>query len=499
MWLECEHERRCVGLTRILREVANNRDKSMSSVRKKQENIMKDRLARVCAFAAVCAALALAMLAPVASAELVTCESIGGLGSSLQNEAQAAFAAGFSALTPGQQGAARECSSYPAVRYVPTSSGSGLEQWGAPGKKLGTQASFPSFIGDDVGAETTQLTEMGEAGKNATENNNETVVPVAQSAIAAIVTLPLGCHGVLDSGTVPEITNSLYQRLWRGNLELWLNVFQNLLVSGTNCDTDVIRLGRASASGTSCGVKRLFANLANEPTAEKAEWESDVTNVSNCLSTVKWPSPPSEEAEVGGAPSVKLEKGSQLVQAVYESPGSIGYADLADAIATGKFAAGGVIKDHKNTTGKFAGELLLSFFALVGNGKYGSTKSFASPEATGGGSNCKEVEYAGAPKTKAGEAGWAKVIPTNTEAEGAKNYPDCTLTFDTAWRMYSFPLNGGTPLYTLPLLNTVTNYLLYAVSKPGQELLPTHHFGELPAAIRTGAETGIKEAGNILF
>jgi hypothetical protein len=466
---------------------------------------MKVRLLCMGGLASVCMGIAFAALAPAASAASVKCAVIHGSGSSLQKIAQQElWDPGFATLKSGELGASSECSSYPTNTYESTSSGKGLEQWGGAGPnegKLGTENQFPAFIGDDVGPELHQLAEMDKAGQSAAGTTNKVMaVPVAQSAVSVDVSLPEGCTIKVNSEEHPRISNQALQLAYFSSAKAanWLALIEGVTFSGGACDVKPIKLARGSASGTTCGFKRFFANLAKEPSVEKTAWQEATENVTDCTSQEKahYPSESEvvEEGSVEGTTAKLLEKGSQLVSATFETPNMISYADLADAIATGKFLHKTEPLEHTSKVlpnGKFT-----SFFVEVGNEAYGTNKKGASPQKLEE-SNCGGVEYDAPAAVEPNQAGWSRAVELGLENGGTTNYPICTLTFDYAWNKYS-SVGGSVKKYSSEEEATLANYLLYEVTL-GQSGLAAKHYRGLTSSVLAEAKSGVTKAGNIEF
>jgi hypothetical protein len=459
---------------------------------------MRSRLGRLSALAAVCAGAAFAASAPAAYAT-APCATIQGAGSSLQNIAQNnVWSLGFSLGGKGwEKGicfvAPKE---EPMVTYNSTSSGKGLAQWGAgsgvlkPGET--GETSFPAFIGSDVAPEgsatTGQISEMDKAGKEGTTNNEIIAVPVAQSAVAVIVSMPktASCTATVGS-TEPEIKSKTLEEEWFSDNVTFTTLIKN---AGVSC-ADIPKLyGRFSPSGTTAGFKRYLASLNS---SNKATWVTKTSTAVESESPSEWPMVPEET--VAGE---KLEKGSQLAKAVYEKPsstGAIGYADLADAVAAG-------FSQEVKSPHKVGSEEFYSFYVVVQNNTISSTAAYASPNNSGA-SNCKEATYTEPTEVKLNED-WSGARQNNTEGGGSENYPICTLTFDVAWHRYKFPEWEAGKKYTEEQMNTVYAYLHYILTEGQGASLTEHQYGALAPTTKTKAEKGLEkkptEAGaNIVF
>lgn len=434
--------------------------------------------------AAMCAAAGLATGAPAASA--AACESITGSGSSLQNLAHKSVwegeweATGFSVSQEGLT-----CEKTTTVTYEPTSSGKGLGEWGAKGGTLVVSEGFnkdklDEFVGTDVGPEGTassgQIGNMDEAGKDLagkepTKKNAVIAVPVAQSAISVIISLPKGCTA---SGTEATVSNMALAEEWNKNEVSYESLLKGMTFSGT-CSGHPTLEAREVPSGTTAGFKRYLDDL--EPavygectaTAEKAE------------SATCWP-------EVGNKHETGNETGGELATKVYETEGSTGYADLADARAHGFKAAVGTPEKH--TVGS---EEFQSIIVRVPNGgaTLGSEGHAESPEGTESAANCGKAEYP-EPATVGPNVDWSGAKQGNATSDTEGVYPICTLTFDVAWEHYNYPEweNPSTKAketYSQAKYTTTFNYLHWVITAgqtgtPLKELKEAHYLG-VPAKV----------------
>jgi hypothetical protein len=462
---------------------------------------MYARLARWGGLLAVLVVALSALSAPSAFGQAtVKCSAISGYGSSLQGVAQEKYwSVAFHNLAAGTKAlglAENECGNeFPTVTYNVQSSGKGLEQFGAnKGEKLGENGTFEGeeFIGDDVGPETTAIENMSKAGKQET-GKGIVAVPVAQSGISINVSTPEGCHVADKTGEVPKVSNQhLFEAYTTAGSISWATLLEGVELTGT-CSTKPLRLARESGSGTTCAVKRYFAHLTTKGTNEYA---SKVLAAAECESaaTTSWPTSSEvvEEGEVNGS-TVKLEKGSQLVQATFENPDTISYADLADTRGSGKFAPKEGLTQHTVKSRGFT-----SFFVQVGNSAYTTKNStYVSPEDKSEGSNCTEAEYKNAPSSVKQGTAWFNAYQTNIEAEGkAADYPICTMTFDDLWHNYE-----KVGQYTAEQAAAVYNYILYIVKEgQGQGVtLKDDHYGLLSPTIQKEAVEGLKESGVIVL
>jgi hypothetical protein len=450
---------------------------------------MRSRLGLVAVLAGACVAAASTVGAPVASAAAVPCSNIHGAGSSLQNVAQnSVWIPGFTGTPGGWEGFCE--TKAPEITYSPTSSGKGMEQWGYENEKLGTEKPFPAYVGTDVGPEGSetagQIKNIDTAGKEGTKLNGVMAVPVAQSAVSVLVTLPASCFEATGAKK-PRVTEKALAEEWFSHTEKGENLITNAKIKSGSCTVVPSLYARFSASGTTAGFKRWLSDL---PSAHQAAWEKATSTAAKSENN-EWAeggAKPTEEVE-----GEKLEKGSQLAKAVFEKPGTsgaIGYADLADAVSAG-FST--TVTEHTVGTTKYD-----SFVVEVQNNEYTSaTPEYASPENVAE-SNCTGAEYkAAVPNEVAPNANWSNARQTNviSKTGSTTNYPICTMTFDLTWRNYEYlGTKYSTEIYSgdAQTANTVLGYLKWVVST-GQTTakLKEDHFGPLPKGIDEKAVTGV--------
>jgi ABC-type phosphate transport system substrate-binding protein len=456
-------------------------------------------------------AAAFAAGAPAASAAgTEKCGGIVGAGSSLQKIAQQEVwiekgAESFG--SPGERWKKPEfCIADPPIVYNSTSSGKGLALWGSVNKTLNEEELenskkvkeklVPSYVGTDVGPEGTETTgqigNMDIAGENAAKELNGIVtVPVAQSAITVMVSTPLGCTVMAETGEHPRISNQALEEEWFARGVKMSELIEGVkFTGGTKCEVPPTLYARGAPSGTTCGFKNLFAHLKSGEPNEKT-WKEKTETVEKCLKNGEWPAGTGQTETFEGK---SIEKGSQLVEAVWGTPGSVGYADLADARV--KFAAGtGITEQTKGT------EHYSSFVVEVGNTAFGKKKAGTPPEEkTSGGSNCKKAGYAPAPSKLAVNQTWSNVRQTSQVAGGTENYPICTLTYDLAWHRYTF-VSSGKHGGGEEAMNSVYSYLHYIVNLAAENggqgtPLTAKHYGLLPEApenIQNLAKKGLEK------
>jgi hypothetical protein len=453
---------------------------------------MKTRLGCLIALVAASAALALAMSASAAYAAEGECSNITGSGSSLQNIAQTSvWIPGFEAQKPHEPVACEAKLKEPKVTYTATSSGKGLACWGASKgeielKECGNEKELDAYIDTDVAPEgpaTTegkQLFDLAKAGnQNSKEPNQVTAVPVAQSAVSVIVSLPEGCQPVTQAKKARVKDNELEQAWFSGQTKL-----SQLKLAYVACQPiqtkEAILYARSKASGTTAGFKRFLDQVKH------SDWDNQVETAAKAESTT-WPSTGVQVAN---------GTGKEEAEKVYNTPNSMGYADLSDARAVGFTQTP---TQHKN------GQLKYYSFIVEVQNKERQTEgpTYASPEISpeaekqAEGSNCLKAEYENLAALKVGpDQDWSKARQVK-ELEGTEGgtYPICTLTFDIAWQHYGFFKETESPFYKTDLgtADTVLDYLSYIVSEKTQkeEKLDKLHYAPLPAEVAEKSRSGV--------
>ena len=293
-----------------------------------------------------------------------------------------------------------------------------------------------------------------------------------------IVSLPVGCK-VKKKTEKGRIENKQLEEEYNADAIPFSQLIDNVGIEETGCGAVPALQARESASGTTAGFKRYLDDL--EPavygpfteTAEKAE------------STTEWP-------ELSNKHETGNKTGGELAKKVYETPGTIGYADLADARKAGFVGVTPV--EHTNTNK----EKYYSIVLTVNNGGIESTGEYVNPEvASDGAANCSKAAYP-EPAEVGLNVDWSIAKQGNATVADSGAYPICTLTFDVAWQHYSYVKGENASkeavVYTQKETNTVYNYLKWVVSSEGGQVLAplaAGHFAPLPAKIKLEAEKGV--------
>jgi ABC-type phosphate transport system substrate-binding protein len=439
-------------------------------------------LASTCILSAASVA---ALLAPgVASAKAGNpdCKgsSIVGQGSSLQVGAQGFWDPAFNSSTTTKSKFTCPGTS-PTVKYTKSSSGAGLESWGAEGGKPTVGFAINNaFFGTDEPPNATQLENIE---SNETTPTAETVesIPVAQESVAVIVNLPAGCTA--NSEAAPgrlALSDADLAKIWDGVDTKWnqLTDDKNEL-KGTGCSTDAIKpVVREDQSGTTHIFKRFLFQTNNADFATSAGSKNWSQLSEGSLNTV-WPTA-AKVIPSGG------EGGGALAKKVEETEGGIGYINLFEARAKG-----------------FAPATATRFWVKLQNSekasKAGPKLTYNDPSTgaedtttTAQSANCAKTVYTDNENKPFPPESTLVPWDTATTLTAEKTYALCGLTYDVALQSYSSVAEG-----TAPEAETVGSFLRFVADKNGGEkLLANHDYYPLPkGAVASEAVAGAAEIG----
>jgi ABC-type phosphate transport system substrate-binding protein len=292
-------------------------------------------------------------------------------------------------------------------------------------------------------------------------------VPVVGAAVAVFVNLPAtDCEGTAPANPL-EFTGKEVSRLFGGNVAKW----SDSELVGTNpslakCNFPVTRIVREDSSGLSEFVKEFLVRAENERAGEcdvGAKWSSFGKNT-------EWPGlqKPGKEGTCSEIKKTPSSGGPEEVKYTEETPGAIGYADLADA--TGHSLLD--ISDLQNATGtQFeapnAGKAAnCTFSVLALPGTTASDAVGLDPEDNYANNN-EEVNH----------------NPTHTNATdlGSK-YPICGLGEDLVYT----GLDNGSVANAISRLSadqrrTLYSYFSFVLSSTAQEKLGSINYAPLPS------------------
>jgi ABC-type phosphate transport system substrate-binding protein len=335
-------------------------------------------------------------------------------------------------------------------------------------------------------------------------------IPVAQAAIAMIVHLPTGCTiASADNGP----TGNRFGML-NANLEgAFFNgsgapTWSTLLPHSPSCSGAITRAVRYDKSGTTFQTENYLAQL--NPTDQSAwqtafssgdtqdHWPNNASNILYGGTTSGNPNHAICTAGLSGSPAVPPTSAAETAsensdcngagmvgQAVLDTPGSIGYVDMATAISKG-FAY-----PSKGTSS--------TFWVPVQNNGLGTTgATFRDPNVNAngyisgnptGGANCASSSYTPPSGADPTLSAWDTVIGSNPNQA---DYPACTLTYELLFNDNSkaFGDNAGNDARSRSVKDYIEYILSNTVANDGQNILRSLNYDALPANVLSAARTG---------
>jgi hypothetical protein len=492
-------------------------------------------LAGRAALLAACAGATAALgAAPAGAVTKVPGENIFGSGSSLQAVAeQNVWTVKFHA--PLNTADRPTLSNDPTVTYTATSSGHGLAEFGNTTGALDlTQDAtanngatngygvpvLDAYAGSDDPPTSSNLTNASAAATgSATTAISEITVPIAQAPVAIVVSLPSGI--TVGPKTKLDLSTSQLTDIWNANVpastdypaNTWGAVLENAKLvkvasapklnqftdaGGATGGTQAITLQvRSGGSGTSYTFKG-FLNMTGDPlytstfVTDSPTWPVTVQSTGNGT-------------------------GGQLAQDTENDPGSIGYANLADARGTAPAYTNLV---QSTSDGGTTHQVL---WAQIQDNEGHAVPKFSDPQSTGttvgtanvytgnnldiNGSNSNFVGQWTVPlsgSTFVPTGSWGGTNPSDPDVydHGVKNgiktayYPIVATTYDLGWTDYDEAGSnlvadyGGTATDATEAGNSANAFLNYEVSpKTGQKdiVAAKKNYAALPAGIDTYA------------
>jgi ABC-type phosphate transport system substrate-binding protein len=452
---------------------------------------------------AVSVAALAAMAAPgVASAKKITksvCTgvNISGNGASSEYLAQKAWATEFS--TAGSN--PFKCTSgSPTVTYYKTSSGKGLNSWGAGGSLVNPGSPDPESAGFGagnafLGAEEAPNLEQAENIENQETSPKSVLktvltVPVVQEAIAVIVHLPAGCTATSTSNSGRLVLNSeTLAEIFAGTKTSWTSITDGGDTFTGTCSTPIQRVVRGDQSGTTNKFKRYLDLIKANPAGIPAPYTGDswAEIAQNAPNTV-WPAPAGGSAIIQGSGT---EKDTGEINTIVSTPSSIGYGILADAGETSGLEPSG---------GGGAGTS--TFWAPIqNNGVKAKGAKYADPAVSGevnfdtatNGANCAKTKYTNGPENVKFPPtflydDWSPVTTSTKE----KNYPLCGIGY--AITLSHYAAFTGTTAAEVQSVADYFHYVLSTATGGGQTLLEALDYEALPKALDNESVKGIEAA-----
>ncbi|HXM87252.1 MAG TPA: substrate-binding domain-containing protein [Solirubrobacteraceae bacterium] len=428
--------------------------------------------------AAAVAALAAPGAANAALGTQCSGSNITAQGSSLQKDAQLnVWNPDFNTETKSKAACAgakgQGTLGKPAVKYTSTGSGAGLEAWGV--NKQTPNYTTNAFVGTDEPPNAAQIAEI-EANETTLVPNTVLSIPVVQESVAVVVNLPTGCTATSkkDAGRL-ELNNKTLEGIFKGDIKEWGEIKDDGdTITGTGCATAAIQpVVRFDQSGTTHIFKKYLSLINEGSFATEKEENKTWTQISEGTENTVWP-----KAAKVIKPAAK--GGGEELAKVASTPGSIGYANIAEARLNGSFTP----------TPGTGGPGTAKFWATIqNNGLATGTESkkfkYADPSSNGDSAteaeaNCKDTEFTNgsvAFPPENTQLPWNEVTTSTIE----KKYPLCGLTYDLAFT--SFSAYSGTSLGEATTVNNYLQWELNAKGGGGQKVIAGHDYLALPKGV----------------
>jgi len=404
-------------------------------------------------------------------------ENIKGNGSTFQEFAVLkVFIPGFKAF---------DCTGVePTVEYEPTGSGPGLKSWGV---EVGTSnfTAKNAYVGTDNPPSQKQREEIEEKASEPVEakagEGTVMTIPIEQAANAIIMHLPTGCTAKSEPAkkhkeTRPVLTNAILLKIEEGTAT-WAELngpgktkLKCKGKEGKKAEKELIkRVVRLEGSGTTAIQKKylelqmVVQGRGGEKVIGTETWDENAQKSGNTV----WPNE-------GTNPVIKGKGNGGVVEATFNTPGTVGYAVLANARA------------------KFGAPSAETFWVELEDGP----AKYAEPSTDGltttpGKSNCSETPYTDGTK-KFPPATVYKAWNEATTAVEAPNYTLCGLTYELA--MSKYKPYSGTNAKEARTVYDFENYIQGTGATGGQTKIDENtDYGQLTKQLQTIAATGAKE------
>ena len=384
----------------------------------------------------------------------------------------------------------------PEVTYTSTGSGAGLKSWGAEESKSENEASKKpnptnfaaanAYIGTTEPPNAAQIANI-ESWETGSVTPSVETIPDAQFALSIIVNLPTGCTATSKGAAGRLVINdATLEGIFDGTIKTWGGIADDGdKLTGTGCTSDTIQpVVRFDQAGTTHVLKRFLYLIDNSSFPSEGGGTDNWEQLSEGALNVDWPTAASVIRPTAKGDGEEAAK-------VAATPGSIGYANLAEVRTTKLFSGSG----NGPNTAKFWAELESSSKTVGTKTTYtyedpASNKDVEAPAKA----NCAKTVYINVATGESGEFPPSSVFAPWNEVTGelkSSTYPLCGFTYVLALSSYS-----AYPGTALTEATTVNNFLQFVEEAAGGQkeigedrdylALPTT--GEVIKEARAGAK-----------
>jgi hypothetical protein len=490
------------------------------------------RLAALAVCTGATAALALLCMAGGAAAA-VTCGQPGfASGANLESIAQTQVW-----LTSSGWGAHSSCTSAPTsttISYDKTSTGAGLEEFGNSSGHFEPQKDEKAYtsgatimdtegkvldwyVGTDQAPTPRELGEAALAAGTLHNQKAEITIPVLQAPEAVLLSLPAGCK--IEPASHVELNNTTLPQLWEGSdppsgedpggiqaqngyaVATWGAFLSQLGYSEISSGTPTSGQFLDEGGSTGCG-QTIKAQVASYLSGTAYGFKSYLSQVDPATWTgyasdaETWPSGAVAESDPESPPNETTtlfnESNGNLVKNTAANPGSVGFANTADAASTSN---GGFTNAATSTTfgtgsgGASAAHQIL-WAEVQNNGLGSSGETYADPLQTGTSiGNCETTKILPAEEgfPYSYTDSWYGLLASdpNISADASPaDYPLCVLAYDLVFHHYSNKHLFGATTTAHEVANTVHDLFEYIIGQ-GQNEIQSHDYTRFPTGLQS--------------
>ena len=444
------------------------------------KRISARRMVSACAItAASVAAFAAPGAASASTGELCTGESTFAAGSSFQALAdQQVWAVDFNKAKEkslfacdGEHGPTK---GKPTITYESTGSGAGYKKW-----KEKEEYGKYGYIGTDNTVNQSEIEAVNneQEERRQKQNHDDSGAPGRRSDRRAPAQwLQIDLHRQRGGSKTAEgrlaLNDVTLKEIYNGKINKWSQITSVNGGDAITCETEeesnsaIVPVVRKDSSGTTHIFKRFLALISTQ------SFEMENIKEGKAIETLTWGQAAEGPKSTAWPVAAKVlnpknETGAGLLEEVYDTPGTIGYANLGDARETeveGKYKYDFVPPVGGKGTSTFWVELENS--SKTSKGK--TTRTYADPAsnedvAAKAESNCKDTVYQNGTKVFPPPLltePWNEVTTELT----SKTYALCGLTYALALTNYAdYAAHGG----NVKEATTVQNFLDYVLDPVG--------------------------------
>jgi hypothetical protein len=412
----------------------------------------------------------------------------------------------------------------PAPVFTTTTSGDGFAEFGNTSGKLDltqdptadklTTPELDAYVATDSAPNSTELGDATSA--SGSSSANEVTVPVAQTPLDVLLSLPASTSISLNSSQQIDLTNQLVSELYAGESPAAGGYSENTwgafltdaglskITSGSPSVGQFLDNGggttkisievRKNGAGTTLNLKKYLFTLDSSAYLNSGPWASPILDDANAYGTDEWPNGPGIFADA--SPGNSTDAAEAL--AVWDTAATVGYATAGDAASQGF--------TDVPTTGGNSQQVL---YAEIQDNGVSATPVYANPENnatspvsanvfTGdvniNGADPSEPGSWSEPGGPAWTGSWSATQASDPNVYGKASdvgyYPIVAVAFDLSWHSFTATNLAAEANYTSDAAGTTKQFLEFATGATGQgdiQKSGSSYYSELPTNIQTDA------------